>query len=155
MRKGAFLAVSGLGVAIALGVATAHEADNPAVKARTSLMQLYANNLGPLGAMAKGDVAYDADAASKAANNLALLVQLDQSTLWPQGTDADSIAGTRALPAIWQNFPDVAEKGQALVAAVNAMQVAAGTDLDALRGAMGAIGKACGDCHETYRAPDQ
>lgn len=155
MRKGAFLAVSGLAVAIALGVATAHEADNPAVKARTSLMQLYQNNLGPLGAMAKGDVEYDADAASKAANNLALLVQLDQSTFWPQGTDADSIDGTRALPAIWQNYPDVAEKGMALVEAVNAMQVAAGTDLEALRAAMGPIGKACGDCHETYRAPDQ
>ncbi len=155
MRKRTLLAVSGTAIALALGVAIAHEADHPAVKARTSIMQLYANNLGPLGAMAKGDMAYDADAASKAANNLALLVQLDQSRLWPQGTDADSISGTRALPAIWQNFPDVAEKGQALAQAVNAMQAAAGADLEALRGAMGAIGKACGDCHETYRAPDQ
>ena len=93
--------------------AIADEAQHPAVKARHAIMNLYANNIGQLGAMAKGAVDYDAKAASKAANNLVLLVQLDQSTLWPQGTDNVAMAGTRALPALWQNFPDVGAKGQA------------------------------------------
>ena len=30
---------------------------------------------------------------------------------------------------------------------------AAGTDLDALKAGMGAVGKACGACHDDYRGP--
>ncbi len=138
-----------------LGTAQAQETTHPAVKARTAIMDLYANNLGQLGAMAKGEVAYDAAAASAAANNLALLVQLDQSALWPQGTDSGSIENTRALPALWQNFPDVMAKGKALSDAAMAMQAAAGTDLGSLQANIGALGGACGACHKAYRAPAQ
>lgn len=147
------IAAIGLITTMGLGSAVADEAPHPAVKARNAIMNLYANNLGQLGAMAKGQVDYDAEAASKAANNLSLLVQLDQSTLWPQGTDTDSISGTRALPAMWQNFPDVMAKSKALSDAVAAMQTAAGTDLASLQGAIGAVGGACGGCHKAYRQP--
>ncbi|WP_299353152.1 cytochrome c [uncultured Shimia sp.] len=154
MKRVSFVTALGLTATIFLGAATAHETDNPAVTARMAIMQLYANNLGQLGAMAKGNVEYSADAATAAANNLGLLVQLDQSTLWPAGTDTDSISNTRALPEIWQNFPDVMAKGKALSEAVTAMQAAAGTDLASLQGAMGALGGACGACHKAYRAPE-
>ena len=40
-----------------------------AVKARKAVMQLYAYNLGQLGAMAKTTVPYDAEAASKSAGS--------------------------------------------------------------------------------------
>ena len=40
-------------------------------------MQLYAFNISHLGAMAKGEVDYDAAAASAAANNLAALAALN------------------------------------------------------------------------------
>ena len=142
------IAITGLGAAIA------DEAPHPSVKARHAIMNLYANNLGQLGAMAKGQVDYDAEAASKAANNLALLVQLDQSTLWPQGTDNAAMSGTRALPAIWQDFPGVMKKSMALSDAVAAMQTAAGSDLAALQGAMGNVGGACSACHKAYRQPE-
>lgn len=154
MKTSVLLTVAGIATALFVGTASADEARHPAVTARTSLMKLYANNLGQLGAMAKGEAAYDAEAASKAAGNLALLVQLDQSTLWPQGTDNGSIDGTRALPDLWQNFPDVMAKGAALGEAVTAMQAAAGTDLASLQGAMGALGGACAACHKAYRAPE-
>ena len=148
------LAGLGLAAAVSLTVVSAEEASHPAVKARKGLMQLYAVNLGQLGAMAKGSVEYDAAKASAAANNLVLLTQLNGSALWPQGTDNASKAGTRALPAIWENFPDVGSKAQALASAAAAMQGAAGTDLDSLRGAMGAVGGACGACHKAYRAAE-
>ena len=102
--------------------------------------------------MARGRMDYDADAASKAANNLALLVQLDQSRMWPQGSDNASYDGTRALPAIWENFPDVGAKGMALFEAAMALNEAAGTDLASLQSAMGPVGAACGACHKSYRA---
>lgn len=124
-----------------------------AVKARKAVMQLYAYNLGQLGAMAKTTVPYDAEAASKSAGNLLTLMSIDQSTLWPQGSDTASIEDTRALPAIWEKYPDIATKGMALNEAVIALDAAAGTDLAALQAAMGPAGAACGACHKAYREP--
>ncbi|MEP5088865.1 MAG: cytochrome c, partial [Paracoccaceae bacterium] len=117
------------------------------------VMQLYSYNLGQLGEMAKTSVPYDAEAASKSAGNLLALVSIDQSTLWPQGSDTPTIEGTRALPAIWEKYPDIATKAKALTDAVTALDAAAGTDLAALQGAMGPVGQACGACHKAYRKP--
>lgn len=125
-----------------------------AIKARKAQMQLYAYNLGALGAMAKGEVEYTAEAASAAASNLAMLTKLDQSTMWPAESDSMSVDNSRALPDMWDNFPDVMAKGQALVTAAAAMETAAGQGLDELRAAMGAVGGACGGCHKVYRQPD-
>lgn len=129
-------------------------ANDGAIKARQSLMQLYAFNLGQLGAMAKGTVDYDAATATAAANNLLAAVTMDQMAMWPQGTDNASMPGkTRALPAIWTTFPAIAENGKAMAEAAAVMAEAAGKDLGSLQAAMGAVGKNCGSCHETYRQP--
>lgn len=123
----------------------------PAVKARQGQMQLYAFNLGQLGAMAKGEVEYDAAAATAAAQNIAALTKLDASKMWPAGTDSASLEGSAALPDLWENFDDVIAKAQAASAAADSMVVAAGTDLASLQGAMGGLGGACGGCHKAYR----
>lgn len=145
-----------LGLAGALFTASPIVAQNadlpPAVTARKALMQLYAFNLGSLGAMAKGDVEYNAEAAQGAADNLVKLSSLAAGAMWPAGTDSAAVAGSRALPALWENFPDVMEKGGALAAAAGAMATAAGTDLASLQAAMGPLGGACGGCHKAYRA---
>jgi cytochrome c556 len=137
----------------ALGDGHENKAIQAAVKARQSQMILYSFNLGLLGGMAKGDIEYDATAASAAASNLAALSQLDQSRLWPQGSDTEALGAdkTRALPAIWQADSTAGEKGMALVTAAIAMEGAAGGGLDALRGAIGEVGKSCGGCHDDYR----
>ncbi|WP_162933330.1 c-type cytochrome [Sulfitobacter mediterraneus] len=137
----------------AMGDGHADKATLAAVKARQSQMTLYAFNISVLGGMAKGDVAYDAEAASAAASNLAALAQMDQSRMWPQGSDNEALGPetTSALPAIWQPGSTAAEKGMALAEAAIAMEQSAGAGLDALRGAIGAVGKSCGSCHESYR----
>jgi len=137
-----------------MGDAHVDKAILAAVKARQSQMTLNSFNIGLLGGMAKGDIAYDADAASAAAANLAALSQLDQSRLWPAGSDNGALGAdvTRALPAIWEAGSTIGEKAMALATAATAMEQAAGGGLDALRGAMGDVGKACGSCHETYRS---
>lgn len=137
----------------AIGDGHADKAIDAAVKARQSQMTLYAFNLGLLGGMAKGDIEYDADAATGAARNLASLSQMDQSRLWPPGSDNAALGAdkTTALPAIWEAGSTAGEKGMAFAAAALAMEQAAGGGLDALRGAIGAVGKSCGSCHESYR----
>lgn len=124
-----------------------------AVKARQSQMQLYSFNLGTLGAMAKGDVAYDAGVAQAAADNLAAVAMLSQQGYWLPGTDSDAMDNSRALPALWAADSNAQKLGMDFVEAAASMQAAAGTDLASLQGAMKAIGEACSACHEDYRKP--
>ncbi|CUH62542.1 High-potential cytochrome c [Thalassovita gelatinovora] len=143
--------VTGLGSAV---FAENDAATDSVIKARQGQMQLYAHNLGLLGGMAKGAVPYNADAAKAAASSLVLLTQLDASRLWPQGSDEMSADNTRALPDLWDNQDDVMKKAMALSEAAAAMEIASGTSLESLQGAMGPLGGACGGCHKAYRAPE-
>lgn len=147
------LLVASTAVSLLAAPAIAQDGSNPAIGARQALMQLYAFNLGQLGAMAKGAVDYDSAAASAAAANLVSLAMTDQSAMWPQGTDSDSDATSRALPIGWTQFEDAAAKGMAMGEAATAMKEAAGKDLESLQAAMGPLGKSCGDCHKVYRKP--
>lgn len=144
----------GLSLAATLAFAAGHQKspEQVAVEARQSHMNLYAFNLGRLGAMAKGDVPYDAAAAQGAADNLAALAAMDQSAYWLPGTDSGSVDGSRAMPELWDNIPDVIAKAQAFGEATVALQAAAG-DQASLGAALGAVGGACGACHKAYRAP--
>lgn len=154
--------VAGLTVAgiVATGAISDESADakaiQSAVKARQSLMTLNAFNVGLLGAMAKGEIEYDADAATAAAASLAALSEVDQSRMWPPGSDTESLGdeATEALPAIWAADSKAGDAQMAFQDAAAAMETAAGGGLDSLRGAMGPLGKACGGCHETYRKAD-
>ncbi len=122
------------------------------IKARQGIMEYRALQLGVLGGMAKGEVEYNAEAEQKAADNLVAVAILDESMLWPQGSDNAANPASNALPAIWAEGSTVGDKDKALVEAATAMQAAAGTDLDSLKAAMGPVGEACGGCHKTYRA---
>ena len=126
---------------------------NPAVKARNAAMTLYSFSLGTLGAMAKGEMEYDAAAASAAASNLAAVANLNQMAFWPEGTSNADIDGTRALPAIWENTDDVVAIAMKLAEASNALAATAGDGLEAVQAGLGPVGAECGACHKAYRAP--
>lgn len=145
-----------LGLAGAALVATGALAQdvNPAVKARQAHMTLYSHHLGLLGGMARGNIDYNADAASASAASLAALTKLDQSRYWAPGTDSESIEGTRALPALWENIPRAMEIGGNLSAAADTLAGEAGNGLEALQAALGPVGQACGACHEAFRVPN-
>lgn len=145
------LIVATLGTAV---VAASHvdPAISGAMKARTAHMGLYGFNLAPLGAMAKGEIAYDAATASAAAQNLAALANMDQSAYWVAGSDT-SVEGSRAKPEIFSDPDGYMTKIAALGTASTALAAVAGDGLDAMKAAFGPVGAACGDCHETYRAP--
>ncbi len=135
-------------------LAASHGGELPAsVKARQAHMSLNGFNIGVLAGMARGKVDYDAEAASAAAKNLAALAGMDQSRYWEPGTDSDSLAGTRALPAIWANPEDVASKAAALADATAALAGTAGDGLEALQAGLGPVGQACGACHKAYQLP--
>ena len=139
---------------VAIGGGHAAKEIEAAVKARQSQMTLYSFNLGLLGGMAKGEIEYNADAAKGAAASLAALSTLDQSRFWPAGSDNEAFGkGTRALPKIWTADSKARDIGASLAKASAELSNVAGNGLDALRGGMGAVGQACGACHDDYRAP--
>ncbi|MFK7753777.1 MAG: cytochrome c [Sedimentitalea sp.] len=124
-----------------------------ASKARIAQMKLYSFNLGLLGGMAKGAVDYDAAAAKGAAENLAALASMDQSRMWPQGSDSDTLSTSRALPAIWMPGSKALEKAATMAETSAALAAVAGDGLDQLRGGIGPVGQSCGGCHDDYRKP--
>ncbi|MFW2541670.1 c-type cytochrome [Primorskyibacter sp. 2E107] len=138
-----------------LGGTAVFAQDSEAVlKARQGQFRILALNLGVLGGMAKGSIEYNADAAQAAADSIVGVSMVHQATLFPEGTDAMSIEGTRAEPAIWENFGDFESKWAALgEAAASAQNVVAGGK-DAVGPALGQLGGACKACHDTYRAPE-
>jgi len=145
----AAIACAMLGVSAA---AIAQSSTPPAVEARQGLMRLQSLHLGVLAGMARGTIEYDAEQATLAANNLLDTATLDQSFMWPEGTDNMMVVETRALPAIWDDQAGYQEDRQDLIAAAEQMVAVAGDGVDAVRGAIGAVGGTCGACHDAYRA---
>ena len=158
MRKrtwiaGAVAAALALAVFTGSGVANAQQDHSGAVKARIAYMQLNGFFMGQLAAVAKGQVPYDAAQATGVAKSLLALSSMDAGAMWPPGSDNQALPGkTRAKPELWTTFPAVMEKANALNTALEAMVVAAGTDLASLQGAFGAVGAGCGGCHRSFRA---
>jgi cytochrome c556 len=124
-----------------------------AIKVRHAHMQLYAFNLGPLGAMAQDKMPYDAAVAETAARNLAAVASLNQTGYWIAGSD-NSVEGSRAKPEIFTDMAGFESKMNDLTTATAALAEVAGTDLDAMKAAFGPVGAACGACHKDYRVSD-
>jgi len=123
-----------------------------AIKARQGEMQLRAFNAGPLFAMVKGKIEYNAELASKLAGNLKLMLDLDNGRAWAKGSDNDAYPGkTTALPKIWTTYPEISEYGKKYASAVKDLATVAGTGADALKSKMGALGKSCKGCHDEFR----
>lgn len=129
-----------------------HGGANPAATARKAHMNLYQHNANVLFGMAKGDIVYDAEAASAAASNLATLATLSQRGYWTPGTSTDDLGDqTRALPAIWQEGSKAAEIGGQLAEVTAALASVAGDGKDAMVAALGPVGQTCTACHKDYR----
>lgn len=142
----ALVAATGLAFAAAHG-------GNPEVSARKAHMGLQGFNLYYLLGVAGGKADYDAETAQGAADNLVALSNINQMRYWPAGSDNGTLGdATRALPALWENFPDVMTKVGAVKEAALALQGAAGNGLDAMAPAAKALNDACNACHKAYRA---
>lgn len=123
------------------------------IKARQGIMAYRALNIGVLGAMAKGEAEYNAEAAQKAADNLVATGTIDASMLWPEGSDHSVNPASTADAKAWTAEADIGAKDEAFKTAAAAMQSAAGGGLDALKAAMEPLGKSCSGCHEAARIP--
>ncbi|WBU57084.1 c-type cytochrome [Paracoccus sediminicola] len=143
-----------LATAIAAAPLAAFAQDDPvaqAIKARQGFYTMLGANMGVLSAMAKGDMEYDEEVASRHAANIEALTQYDLPMHFIEGSSNADVEDTAALPAIWEDMEDFRAKFAALGDA------AAGAG-DAVRGGqenigpvLGQLGGACKACHDQYR----
>ncbi|MDI3337337.1 cytochrome c [Defluviimonas aestuarii] len=136
------------------GAASAQEAPfAKQIKARQGIMVYRALNIGVLGAMAKGEVEYNAEAAQKAADALVSSGKLDVSMLYVPGSSNAENPDSTVKPEVFTEDLGIGAKAADFNTAAEAMQAAAGGGLDGLKAAMGPLGKSCGGCHEVARIP--
>jgi cytochrome c556 len=152
MKKTIGLTLAAALVATA-GFAASHTAksSNAAVNARHAQMQMVAYNIGMLGAVAKGEVEFNAEMVNSAATNMKNLAAMNTASLWIDGTAQGEVDGSRAKSAVWSDRAGfIAKFKQMEDASVTLM---AATSVEDVQAGMGALGGSCKACHETYRGP--
>lgn len=117
-----------------------------AIDYRQSALSVMATHFGRLGAMAKGDVPYDAKAAQENADIVVFMSRLPWAGFGP-GTE-----GGKAKPNVWTEnakFKELASKmeGEAVKLAAAAKQ----GDVASLKAAFGATAGSCKACHDSFR----
>ena len=133
---------------IALGTAAlAHGGvENKDVMARMMVMETIGDQMKLVGAMAKGQMAFDANAANSALNEIAAQSAQIVSMFEVRAEDPKS----EALPVIWEDWETFSSRA---TDAEHAAEKLAGTiqseaDLGA---ALGQLGEPCKACHSQFR----
>lgn len=142
-----------IGAALAAAVVTtavAQVTPDRAIKYRQGALQVLGWNMGPMGAMVKGERPYNKDEFLQRAMNIEHVAGLPWEGFGP-GTDTG--APTKAKPEIWKDAAKFKQYQDALQAeAVKLVAAAKQGNLDAVKGPFGAVGKACSNCHDDFRS---
>lgn len=150
MNRSMLAAALVAGAAAALPAAAQFQKPEDAIKYRQGAFTVMAAHFGRVAGMAQGRVPYDAKVA---ADNIAVVMAVHQLPLAAFSEGTDKGLPNRARPEIWRDaakFKAAADKYVAEMAKLDAA-AKAGT-LDALRGAVGAVGGSCKNCHDDFRA---
>lgn len=146
-------AVAGVGVLLGIAiVAEAQTAPGQIIKQRQELMKANGAAAAALVKMMRGEQPYNQAAAHQAAvtiNNNSKQIP----NLFPPGSGPEAGVKTGALPAIWQNKTDFDAKAKALEE--QSAKLVEASDEAAVKAQFGNVGKACGACHQNYRAKEK
>jgi cytochrome c556 len=118
------------------------------VKQRQAAMTLQGKYFGPLAGMAQGKIPYNAEVAARNAGYLSVLDMMP----WDGFDSSTKDEKTKALPAVFENPAKFKEAQERLQSAVTKLVSATKADEAAFKAAAGEVGKACGACHESFRA---
>src|SRR5260221_14472202 len=142
------LLAAGLAVAVMSGEALAQAKPEVLVKQRQSAMTLQGKYFGPMVGMAQGKVPYDAKIVQRNAGFLDNLSRMP----WDGFADSTKDVKSAALPTIWSESAKFAEAADRLQTEASKLYaVSRSGDEDAVKAQIGAVGKACGGCHESFR----
>ena len=120
-------------------------ADDEVADYRQKVMGAVGDTMGAIGKILKQEVNRPDDIANFA-------VVLDELAQTVDGLFTEGSEGGDALPAIWENPEDFAEKIDAFKKATAAFREAAASgDMAQTMPAVGGVGRSCKGCHDDYR----
>lgn len=130
---------------LSAGAALAHGGvKNAEVMARMNLMGEIKENVGILGKMAKGSVAFNADRAEAAKGAL-----IDAAVQIPAAFENPANdPKSEALPTIWEDWEDFSAQAAGMAKSVASVDV---SSLAGVQTGMKVIGQSCSGCHKDYR----
>lgn len=130
--------------------ATARPKPEDVIDYRQAAMTMIGWNFGPLGAMVKGKMPWNAKLFALHADRLA---ELAPQVIEGFAKGSDKGATTDAKPAIWTHFDDFQSKYDDLLKQTSALSAAAHTgDEAAMKDQFKKTAGACKACHEKYKA---
>ena len=142
------LLAAGLAVALLSGEALAQAKPETLVKQRQSAMTLIGKYWGPMAGMMQGKIPYDVKVIQRNAGFLDNLSRMP----WDVFAESTKDVKSAALPAIWSDNAKFAEAADRLQNEASKLYaVSRSGDEAAVKAQMGAVGKSCGGCHETFR----
>ena len=142
------LLAAGLAVALVSGSALAKMKPETMVKQRQAVMTLMGKYWGPMAGMMQGKVPYDAKIVQRNAGFLDNLSRMP----WDGFDAATKDVKSAALPAIYTDTAKFAEAADRLQSEASKLYaVSRSGDEAAVKAQMGAVGKSCGGCHESFR----
>lgn len=148
MKRSRLAAVVAIAFGVSAGAVFAQQKPEVLVKQRQSVMTLQGKYFGPMAGMAQGKVPYNADVVKR---NSAFLDNLSRMA-WDGFDPSTKDVKSAALPAIYEQqakFKDAASRLEN--EAHKLWEVAQRGDEAAVKAQIGAVGKACGGCHESFR----
>jgi cytochrome c556 len=137
-----------LTLGVAAGAVFAQAKPETLVKQRQAVMTLQGKYFGPMAAMAQGKAPYNADIVRRNAAFLDNLSRMPWDGFDPSTKDVKSAA----LPAVYEQ-PDKFKEAAARLEneAHKLYELSRSGDEAAVKAQIGAVGKACGGCHESFR----
>ena len=148
MKRSGLAAMVALALGFAAGAAFAQAKPETLVKQRQSVMTLQGKYFGPMAGMAQGKAPYNADVVKRNAAFLDNLSRMAWDGFDPSTKDVKSAA----LPAVFTDQAKFKEAASRLETESSRLyQVAQSGDEAAVKAQIGAVGKTCGGCHESFR----
>lgn len=154
LKKIALLAISGAFATTAFAAADHSDlfkADD-LVKYRQSIYQVMSAQANVMGAMAKGEIEFNAEELHERSINLGNAAKLLGETYKPKTKD---VKESNMLAVAWEDSDGMAEKGKAFGENLQALIAASGEpgfDEKQARPAVAKLLKSCKACHDDYRA---
>lgn len=145
--KALLMSVAGM---LALGVSSVSVADQyeDAIAYRQAAFTLVKGNFGPMGAMVKGKIPFDAEAFSEYAANLAAVAGMADDGF----IDGSDMGETKAKSAVWEQRAEFDNKMQQFQKLAGELAVVAKSgDMGAIKPKFGATAKSCKSCHEDFK----
>jgi len=148
MKRSGLAAVVAIALGLSAGAVFAQQKPEVLVKQRQSVMTLQGKYFGPMAGMAQGKVPYNADVVKR---NSAFLDNLSRMA-WDGFDPSTKDVKSAALPAIYEQQAKFKDAAARLENETHKLwEVAQNGDEAAVKAQIGAVGKACGGCHESFR----